>query len=319
MGFYAPAQLVEDARRHSVEVRPIDINASDWDSTLEPEPTSADDHALRLGLRLVSGLPEEEGRLIVKARRTGNGVPYGSVEDVSRRTGVGRRAIEALAEADAFASLGQGRRSAMWDAKAVERNIPPLLRLVEDTVSDTPLLPEPAADLPSETSGQAIVTDFAATGLTLRAHPLSVLRPRLTALGYHDTRRLNSARPGTSIRLPGLVLMRQRPGTAKGIVFVTLEDEFGIANLVVYANIGQRDRAALIGAKLMVAEGRIERETEHSEVPITHLICCKLLDRSDLLRDLTQSPERAADQHSPAHPSLRQGSSPAFPKSRDFH
>ncbi|GAB0119807.1 error-prone DNA polymerase [Acidisoma sp. 7E03] len=319
MGFYAPAQLVEDARKHGVEVRPVDINVSDWDSTLEREPTSADDHALRLGLRLVAGLPEEDGRLIVKARRTGNGVPYGSVEDVSRRTGVGRRAIEALAEADAFASLGQGRRSAMWDAKAVERHIPPLLRLVENTVSDTPLLPEPAADLPSETSGQAIVTDFAATGLSLRAHPLSVLRPKLAALGYHDTRRLNSARPGTSIRLPGLVLMRQRPGTAKGIVFLTLEDEFGIANLVVYANIGQRDRAALIGAKLMVAEGRIEQETEHSEVPITHLICRKLLDRSDLLTRLNQSADRAADQGESTQPPVRGGPSYAFPRSRDFH
>lgn len=319
MGFYAPAQIVEDGRRHGVEVRPVDINASEWDSTLEHEVTSADDHALRLGLRLVAGLPEEDGRLIVKARRTGNGVPYGSVEDVSRRTGVGRRAIEALAEADAFASLGQGRRSAMWDAKAVERDIPPLLRLVENSFNDAPLIPEPQAALPSESSGQAIVTDYAATGLTLRAHPLSVLRPMLTALGNHDTRRLNSARPGTSIRLPGLVLMRQRPGTAKGIVFVTLEDEFGIANLVIYANIGERDRAALIGARLMVAEGRIERETEHAEVPITHLICRKLIDRSDLLRELTRQAAGPAEENATWHSPNREGTSSAFPRSRDFH
>ena len=131
MGFYAPAQIVGDARKHDVEVRPVDINASDWDSTLEPEIRSADQHALRLGLRLATGLTEEEGRLIVKVRRSGNGSPYGSVEEVARRTSVSRKAIEALAEADAFASLGASRRSAMWDAKAIERDVPPLLRLAD--------------------------------------------------------------------------------------------------------------------------------------------------------------------------------------------
>jgi error-prone DNA polymerase len=135
MGFYAPAQIVRDAQQHAVEVRPVDINASDWDSTLEREMTSADAHAVRLGLRLASGLPEEDGKRIVKARRSGNGAPYGSVEEVARRAGVSRRAIEALAEADAFASLGQGRRAAMWDAKAIERDVPPLLRLAETSLA----------------------------------------------------------------------------------------------------------------------------------------------------------------------------------------
>jgi error-prone DNA polymerase len=131
--------------------------------------------------------------------------------------------------------------------------------------------------------------DYTATGLTLRQHPLVLLRATLSQQGYHDTRRLTSARPGSSIRLPGIVLMRQRPGTAKGIVFITLEDEFGVANLVIYPNVGERDRAAMIGARLMVAEGRIERETEHAEVPITHLICRRLIDRGDLLRQLSIS------------------------------
>jgi error-prone DNA polymerase len=294
MGFYAPAQIVGDARKHGVEVRPLDINASDWDSTLERELTSADGHALRLGLRLASGLPEEEGRQIVKARRSGNGAPFGSVEEVARRAGISRRAIEALAEADAFASLGHGRRDAMWDAKAVERDVPPLLRLVENALGDPPLIQEAPPTLPAEAAGQSVVMDYTSTGLTLRQHPLALLRPVLTRLGYHDTRRLNTARAGTSIKLPGLVLMRQRPGTAKGIVFVTLEDEFGIANLVVYTNVGERDRSALIGAKLLLAEGRIERETEHAEVPITHLICRKLIDRSDLLHRLSVSEDDPA-------------------------
>jgi error-prone DNA polymerase len=289
MGFYAPAQFVGDAKKHDVKIRPVDINASDWDSTLESEMRSADKHALRLGLRLASGLAEEEGRLIVKVRRSGNGSPYGSVEEVARRTGVSRKAIEALAEADAFASLGASRRSAMWDAKAIERDVPPLLRLAESSLGEPGLIKEAAPSLPAEAAGQAVVLDYAATGLTLRQHPLALLRFTLAKQGYHDTRRLLSARPGSSIRLPGIVLMRQRPGTAKGIVFITLEDEFGVANLVVYPNVGERDRAAMIGSRLMVAEGRIEREAEHAEVPITHLICRRLIDRGDLLRQLSTS------------------------------
>nr|WP_256366995.1 hypothetical protein [Acidisphaera sp. L21] len=286
MGFYAPAQIVGDAKKHDVLVRPLDINASDWDSTLEPEVRSADKHALRLGLRLASGLAEEDGRLIVKTRRSGNGSPYGSVEEVARRTCVSRKAMEALAEADAFASLGASRRDAMWDAKAIEHNIPPLLQLAGNALGEAGLIREPAPALPVEANGQSVVLDYAATGLSLRQHPLALLRPALAALGYHDTNHLNSAKPGSSIRLPGLVLMRQRPGTAKGIVFITLEDEFGVANLVVYTDVGQRDRAAMIGARLMVAEGQIERETERAEVPITHLICRRLIDRTDLLRQL---------------------------------
>ncbi len=289
MGFYAPAQIVRDAQQHRVEIRPLDINASDWDCTLEPERRSAGEHALRLGLRLASGLPEEEGRLLVKVRRSGNGSPYGSVEEVARRAGVSRRAIEALAEADAFASLGASRRAAMWEAKAIERDLPPLLRLAESALGDPALIQEAAPALPAEAAGHSVVLDYTAAGLTLRQHPLALLRPTLLKQGYHDTRRLNTARPGSSIRLPGIVLVRQRPGTAKGIVFVTLEDEFGVANLVIYPNIGERDRAAMIGSRLMLAEGRIERETEQAEVPITHLICRKLIDRSDLLRQLSAS------------------------------
>ena len=294
MGFYAPAQIVRDAQNHAVEVRPLDINASDWDCTLEPDMRSADQHALRLGLRLASGLPEEEGRLIVRVRRSGNGSPYGSVEDMARRTGVGRKAIEALAEADAFASLGVSRRAAMWDAKAIERDVPPLLRLAESALGEPALIRESPPALPAEVAGQAVVLDYTATGLTLRLHPLALLRPALSRQGFHDTRRLNAARPGSSIRLPGIVLMRQRPGTAKGIVFITLEDEFGVANLVVYPAIGARDRAAMIGSRLLLAEGRIERETQQAEVPITHLICRRLIDRSDLLRQLSVSENEPA-------------------------
>ena len=297
MGFYAPAQIVRDAQAHGTWVRPVCVNASDWDCTLEPDARSAEEQALRLGLRLAAGLAEEEGRRIARARRAGNGSPYGSVEEVARRAAVSRRAIEALAAADAFASLGAGRRDAMWQVKAVERDVPPLLRLAGEAagVAEPPLIREPPPALPAEADGQSVVLDYTATGLTLRRHPLALLRPELDRLGLHDTRRLGTARPGCWVRLPGLVLMRQRPGTAKGIVFVTVEDEFGTANLVIYADVGARDRAAMVGARLLVAEGRVERETERAEVPITHLICRKLADRSDLLDGLMRSeaPESA--------------------------
>ena len=298
MGFYAPAQIVRDAQAHGTRVRPVCVNTSDWDSTLEPDPRSAEEYALRLGLRLAGGLPEEEGRRIAKVCRSGNGSPYGSVEEVARRAGVGRKAIEALAEADAFAGLGASRREAMWEARAIEREIPPLLRLAGEAANlgEPPLIQEPTPALPAEADGQATVLDYIATGLTLRQHPLALLRGELQRLGLHDTRRLGTARPGSWIKLPGLVLMRQRPGTAKGIVFITVEDEFGTANLVVYADVGVRDRAALIGARLLVAEGRVEREVEHAEVPITHLICRRLVDRSDLLNGLARGEAGAAEE-----------------------
>ncbi len=295
MGFYAPAQIVRDARAHGTRVRPVCVNGSDWDSTLEPDADSAEAHALRLGLRLAAGLPEADGRRIVRARRAGNGSPYGSVAEVARRAGVGRHAIEALAAADAFAGLGSApgvrRREALWEARAIERAVPPLLRLAEGgaALGEPPLIRETAPTLPAEADGQATVLDYGAIGLSLRRHPLALLRPELRRLGLHDTRSLEAARPGSWIRLPGLVLMRQRPGTAKGIVFVTVEDEHGHANLVVYADVAARDRAALVGARLLLAEGRVERETQRAEVPITHLICRRLLDRSELLDGLLRA------------------------------
>jgi error-prone DNA polymerase len=280
MGFYAPAQIVRDAAQHGVEVRPIDVNASDWDCSLEAAPASSDGHALRLGLRMTAGLAEQDGRRVVRARHAGNGSPFGSVEELARRAGVGRGAIEPLAAADAFAGLGADRRHALWDAAAIEPDLPPLLRLA---LGEPALVQEPPVPLPPETKGQAVVLDYAAAGLTLREHPLGLLRPVMRAQGWDDTRRLHAARPGSFVRLPGLVLMRQRPGTAKGIVFVTTEDEFGVANLVVYAGIVARDRRALVNARLLLAEGIVERETEHAEVPVTHLIVRRLTARDDLL------------------------------------
>ena len=328
MGFYAPAQIVRDAQQHRVVVRRLDVNESRWDCTLEPEARSAEGLALRLGLRMAAGLSAEDGKQVAEARRAGNGSPYGSVDEVVRRAGVGRKAIEALAEADGFAGMGLDRRAAMWDAKGVESDTPPLLRLAAQAAAagEPPLLVEPSPALPAEADGQSVVLDYTATGLTLRQHPLALLRPQLRALGCSGTRDLEGMRAGQRIRLAGMVLMRQRPGTAKGIVFITVEDEHGTANLVVYTDVGTRDRAALIGARLMVVEARVERETERAEVPITHLICRKLEDRSDLLRSLMQGSlhegwteraiGRADEVRRPDPGSVRPN--PHMPQSRDF-
>jgi error-prone DNA polymerase len=338
MGFYAPAQIVRDAREHGVAVRPVDVNASDWDCTLEPDPGSTGGLALRLGLRLVAGLPEAEARAIVTARRARNGAPFGSVEELAWRAGCGRKALEALATADAFAGLGLDRRHAGWEARGVvggPRDLP-LFAIASGTVDaamadQSPLLPEPTVALPAQSKGEAVVADYLAIGLTLRQHPLALLRPRLDRLGCTDTRRLNAARPGSRLRLPGLVLIRQRPGTAKGIVFLTVEDEHGAGNLVVYPDVAARDRAALLAARLLVAEGRVEREAKRAEVPIVHLIVRRLTDRSDLLDGLLQAEapgrgdtawaERSlgrADEVRRPEPGSRRPPRAKLPASRDF-
>jgi error-prone DNA polymerase len=328
MGFYAPAQIVRDAKDHGVSVLPLDVNASAWDCALEPERESAEGFALRLGLRLAVGLSAQEGQQIVKARTGGNGSPFASPEEVVRRANITRQAVEALAQADAFRGMGTGRREALWAARGVEQDIPPLLRLAaqQAAVGEPPLLREPASELPPESAGQAVVLDYTATGLTLGEHPLALLRPQLQALGCVDTQQLITMPQGQRIKLAGLVLMRQRPGTAKGVVFVTVEDEHGTANLVVWADIGARDRAALLGARLLLVEAKIERETEQAEVPITHLICRTLTDRTELLNSLMHQQAnlpwgdaalgRADRVRRPDPGSLRLS---RMPGSRDFH
>ncbi|WBV42540.1 error-prone DNA polymerase [Pseudoroseomonas cervicalis] len=288
MGFYAPAQIVRDAREHGVAVRPVDVNRSDWDCTLEPEPDSAEGLALRLGLRQAAGLAQAEAERVVKAREAGNRSPFSSVEEVVRRAELTRKGTEALAEANAFGGMGVDRRAAMWAARGVEKDIPPLLLLAAQSAAagEPPLLPEPEPTLPPEQAGQKVVLDYLSTGMSLGHHPLELLRPRLRDMGCRDTREVDELPAGKRILLAGLVLMRQRPGTSKGVVFVTVEDEHGQANLVVFANIVDRDRAALINARLLVVKGKIERETEHAEVPVTHVIVEQLIDRTDLLQGL---------------------------------
>lgn len=279
MGFYAPAQIVRDAQNHGVIVRGVDVNASLWDCTLEPCGDSAGGVALRLGLRMVKGLAEHDARTLAAARAAGNGRPFESLEEVARRAGLGRAPLERLAEADAFASLGLSRRAALWQAQAIGEP-PPLF-----AAADGDLFAEAAPALAPATLGEEVVGDYAALALSLKAHPLTLLRRDLAALGCADTRALAAARPGARVRLAGLVLVRQRPGSAKGVVFVTLEDEHGQANLVVMPPVLARFRAAIVGARLMLADGIVERQ-DYGAAPIIHLRAKRVEDRSDLLATL---------------------------------
>ena len=313
MGFYAPAQIVRDAQAHRVAVQPADVTASHWDCTLEPDPRSAEGLALRLGLRLVTGLGAEDAERIAEARAA---APFTSVANLAQRARLSRTALEALATADAFRGLGRDRRAALWDAAALSGPAPPLAA-AEGREADP--------CLPRATAGEQTVLDYAGTGLTLRAHPLKLLRPQLDALGLADSRVLGRSPQGRRLRLPGLVLVRQRPGSANGVVFFTIEDEYGIANLVMYPDIAERFRAAVVASRLVVAEGTVERH-DAAEVPIIHLLIRRLNDRSDLLDGLHRLDDARwngamARADEVRHPDYRRDTSPRLrlPPSRDFH
>ena len=268
MGFYAPPQIVRDAAENGVPIRAVDVLASEWDCTLERDGGGL---ALRLGLRLVSGLDPKAADALVAAR------PCRDFASLVRQARLDRRAVEALANADAFRGMGLDRRRALWAAAGLDRAAPPPLPLFAAA--------EAQPSLPTATAGEETVLDYGATGLTLRDHPLALLRPQLAALGTVDSRAFARLRQGQRVRLAGLVLVRQRPGSAKGVVFFTLEDEFGTVNLVLYQHVVEAHRAAVLSARLLLVEGRLERLDE-AEVPILHLIARRLEDRSDLLDGL---------------------------------
>ena len=266
MGFYAPAQLVRDARDHGVEVRPVSVNHSLWDNTLEHRPDGA--LALRLGFRQIKGLREEDARWIVAARANG----YPDVESLWRRAGVRPETLARLAEADAFAPLGLTRRDALWAAQALKAPAPlPLFG------PDGEGSPEPTVSLPQMTLGQEVIEDYLSLRLSLRAHPLELLRPRLPESLPHE--RLTQA--VGRITITGLVITRQRPGTAAGVVFLTLEDESGTANVVIWKKVYEAFRTAVIAGRLVRVTGRIERDG-----PVIHLIAERVEDRSSLLATL---------------------------------
>ena len=274
MGFYAPAQLVADARRHGVQVRPVSAIHSDWDCTLEPVAPAANagpaaQPALRLGLRLVRSLSEQGAQRLTAARAA---QPFGSVADLAHRARLERRDLEALAAAGALAPLSGNRHLAFWEVAGFEPALP--LTAAEPAalqVSEA----RPLLAMPSET--QSIVADLAAVGLTLGRHPVALLRERLQGEGLQCMADLTQMAHGQWARTAGLVLVRQRPGSASGVTFVTLEDETGQVNLVVWKNIAERFRRALVESALLEVQGTLQREGE-----VLHLVARRLIDRTAL-------------------------------------
>ena len=270
MGFYAPAQLVGDARRHGVEVQPPDVTISEWDCTLE-------DPALRLGLRLVRGLTEAGAARIVAARRER---AFASATDLAHRARLDKRDLAALADADALAALSGHRHQATWDVAGVER-LPALLAGAAFDEAQPSLAPP--------TEGQDIVADYRRLGLTLRRHPLALLRGQLRKRRLATAEDVLRAPHGRLVRTAGIVIGRQRPDTASGVVFVTIEDETGATNVIVWRDLGDRQRRELLGARLLGVYGKVEREGA-----VVHVLAGRLVDMTPLLGTL---PTRSRDFH----------------------
>ena len=267
LGFYSPSQLVQDAKRHDVEVRRADVMFSDWDCTLEGLPHPP---AVRLGLRLLSGLKEESAQRIVAARKE---APFESAEDLARRAGLEHHEMKLLAGADALMSLSGHRRQQVWDASAL-RSTPLLLR-------DAPVAEE-YLELPDAPEGEEIVFDYAATGLTLRRHPLALLRPKLDERRFMTAEQLRDTPNGRLVRACGIVTLRQQPDTANGTIFVSLEDETGTVQVICWKRIREQQRAPLLHSRLMGVHGTWQREGD-----VMNLIAGRIEDLTPLLGRLT--------------------------------
>jgi error-prone DNA polymerase len=277
LGFYAPAQLVRDACQHGVEVRPVDVNHSRWDCTLEPGRGGR--LAVRLGLRLARGLANQEGALVPLARGAG---PFTSVEEVWRSTGLSTGALERLADADAFGSLGLSRREALWAIRGLSAAPLPLFAAADQREQRLQAeVVEPQVTLEPMSAGREVVEDYRSKGLSLRQHPLAFLRADLTERRMVPCSELRRARDGQRVTVAGLVLVRQKPGSAKGVLFITLEDETEVANLIVWPSLLERQRRVVLSAGLLACRGRVQREGE-----VIHLIAEHLIDLSDLLRSV---------------------------------
>ena len=270
MGFYQPAQLVIDARNHGVEVRPADINYSQWDNLLEEK--SGKYFALRLGFRQIKGIREADVEALLSSREAG----YKSITAL-RDAGVPQAALEKLADADAFRSLGFDRRQALWEVSAL--NDRPIA-LFEGQPSESAT--ETQISLPFMTAAEHVVQDYASTALSLKAHPVSFVREKLSLLHVLSGQEIREAKDGLLVKAAGLVLVRQRPGTAGGVCFITIEDETGFSNLVIFQNLFEKYRKEILGAKLLMVEGKLQREGE-----VVHVIVRRCFDLSKLLRGLT--------------------------------
>ena len=292
MGFYAPAQLIRDAREHGVEVRAVDINHSDWDGTLEggaaPTPVSMqhqqlvgtmkNTHAVRLGLRHVKGFGEEEAQRLVSRRGRG----YDSVRDLWLRSGLNRAAIEKLAEADAFRSIGLDRRDALWAVKALDPLGSAERLPLFATDKDAGLQREAEVTLPPMPLGEHVITDYQTLSFSLKAHPMSFLRRPLNERRFVQNETLTRIRNNAWVRVAGLVLVRQRPGTASGVVFATLEDETGVANIVIWPKTFEAYRKIVLGARCIAVRGRVQ-----SQDGVIHVIAHELKDLTPMMLEIS--------------------------------
>jgi len=272
MGFYQPAQIVIDAKKHGVEVREADVNHSDWDNLLEEK--SGDWHAMRLGFRQIKGLAEDEIQALIQARST----PYKNIHELCE-AGVSQSTLEKLADADAFRSMGMDRRQALWEVSALQDR-PIALFQGQDSESKS----EPQIELPLMTAGEHVVQDYTSTSLSLKAHPVSFVREQLRLLRVVSTGELSEIKDGTPLKVAGLVLVRQRPGTAKGVCFITIEDETGFSNLVVFQKVFDKYRKEILQSKLLMVEGELQREGE-----VIHVVVKRCFDLSKLLRGLSRT------------------------------
>jgi error-prone DNA polymerase len=272
MGFYQPAQIVIDAQKHGVQVKPVDVNLSGWDNQLEER--SGKYHVIRLGFRQVKGLSQAEMWILLSCRST----PFKSIHTV-RDAGVSQQAIEKLADADAFRSMGLDRRKAMWEASALADR-PMGIFSGQRSQSDF----EPKVNLPEMSASEHVVQDYASTSLSLKAHPVSFVREGLKMQRAISTADIAAYRDGMILRVAGLVLVRQRPGTAGGVCFITIEDETGFCNLVLFENLFEKYRKEILRARLLMVEGKLQREGE-----VTHVIVRHCYDMSNLLREMHQT------------------------------
>jgi error-prone DNA polymerase len=345
MGFYAPAQIVRDAEEHGVEVRPVDINRSDlwtlledgaraaervWERHSEQRQDIRSTKAVRLGFAEIKGLKQEHATILMARRGTG----YGSVRDLWLRTGLPVASLEVLAEADAFRSIGLSRRKALWAVKGLAgTDGAQTLPLFEQAGLPAPAHGEAQSDLPMMQQGEDVIHDYRTMSYSLKAHPMSFVRARLDRRGTIRCKDLGSFRNGQRVEVAGLVLVRQRPGTASGVVFATLEDESGIANIVIWSAAFEKYRRTILAAKLLAVRGRLQIEGL-----VIHVVAESFTDMTSELVALAEGPGIAdatlanADEgkridQPPAYdlPRLRHEEAvarqtrAALPKGRNFH
>jgi error-prone DNA polymerase len=347
MGFYAPAQIVRDAREHGVEVRKVDVNCSDWDCTLEPplpgregsgvgaegssargiEPSATlptpspslgregNSLALRLGLRQVDGLQRDAADRLVTRR------PYATVEELQSRGRVPVHAIQRLAAADAFRSMGFDRRAALWDSRALKQ-APDLPLFAYAEARDEGFEDEPA-QLPAMPLAEHVISDYQTIRLSLKAHPMHFLRAHYDAQKFVTAEQLTSLKDGRRLSMAGVVLIRQRPGTSKGVVFITIEDETGIANLVVWPAVFEKQRKIVMGARLMAVHGVVQKDPDSN---VIHVVAGGLEDHTHLLSRLSDDSLLPARLEKADHagswgrpPNRHPRNVEIIPKSRDFH